>query len=225
MLGSALIKDAYSLVRPYWLRVMAAVAMYIAAAVLTGFIATFIAVLFFAKGDPGYNPAIRLLHAILFAGPSIWFLNLFARYIRNPEEGFSILVWPGLRPLVNLAIFQFATQLFAVLVAYILSLLIALHPFIILAVSVLVLITIFWLVVRTAFVPILVLDEDQALLGAVQRSWAATSGAFWIVIVSMLLLAVVTLAGLLALGLGFLFTYGLAVAGYVLLFDRLSTRS
>lgn len=79
-----------------------------------------------------------------------------------------------------------------------------------------------WVFVRLIFAPLFIIDQNSNLRQAARRSWMLTSGrtrrTAWLVLFFLLLGA----GGVLLLGVGLLYTLGLMLTAYVLIFDSLS---
>lgn len=79
-----------------------------------------------------------------------------------------------------------------------------------------------WVFVRLIFAPLFIVDGNCNLRQAARRSWMLTSGrsrrTAWLVLIHLLLGA----SGFLFIGVGILYTFGLMLTAYVLIFDSLS---
>lgn len=79
-----------------------------------------------------------------------------------------------------------------------------------------------WLFVRLMFAPQFIVDGRSNLRQASRRSWMLTSGRTRRTAWLTLFFLVVAMVGVLFLGAGAVYTFGLAMLAYALVFDRLS---
>ncbi len=79
-----------------------------------------------------------------------------------------------------------------------------------------------WICVRLMFAPLYLMEQARTLREAARRSWMLTSGRSRRTAWFVFLMLILTGAGTAFLGVGILYTFGLAMIAYVLYFDRLS---
>ncbi len=138
-------------------------------------------------------------------------------YRRNPQR--LRLHFPGLRAYMNIIVY---CLLYYVLYVLLLKVIADFRDYneVIQARMLLGLIVFLWLHSRLMFVPILILRQDLPIRDAIRESFSMTSKRTTRTLILFFVFSLVLLFGLLSLGVGVLYTFSMAVLGYIAVFNQ-----
>jgi hypothetical protein len=169
--------------------------------------------LYLARGGTGFQ-------ANLMFPPLMMYLKIVGIYLLIGCISVAILLMPALLILIiGLAVGAFAgfIQHNENLMPVFLTVLIVLIPLFLIG-----WLGVIWVTTRLYLAPFFLADQDTGIIDSMQYSWRVTSGNFWILIVALIVLWILSMLGLILCIVGVILTITVSWLGVVLIYLQLT---